>query len=644
MASFMKANFRRLIPTIRREPEKPDRLQARRSPQDEIGHNLERIRALHEIDLAITSTLDLRSVLETLLEKVELFLPFPAAVTIRLFDRRTGELQSLASRNLDEAEWKAQENRKARGRSKTIVETKRPLVVRNVQTEATTHNPGLFIKYRLVSYAGIPLIIRDEVIGVLGVYAKEEHQFTTEEMEFLTTFGSQAAIAIHNALLYETAKEQAELNAKLLNDVEEANKQLSTLYSVATVVSQSLNIHQILRDMMHKILDIFALETGRIYLIDRELDQLRLVAHEGFSEEMMGGELYKSREGVVGRVFETGEMLIFNNIQEDPEFERIAGPRTMQKAGYAAQFYIPIRVKEKTVGVMCFSGRKPHVFSLTESQLIQSIAKHLGIAVENATLFDEIKRKTEELEKSNRVKDAFLGAISHELRSPLTVVKGYTAMIQDGMFGEINQETKKALGTVIGRADELIALVNSILEVTRIEVGEVTLTVEPVDLAEFIGGLKATYGDLLEKEITLCWHYSPELPVIRSDPGKLRQILQNLINNAIKFTDKGSVTISAQYDPEKPEVKFSVIDTGVGIPEEARDLIFEKFAQVDSSNSRVYEGAGLGLFIAKKFAEMLQGTITVEGELNGGSNFTVILPAAGAVRQIRDSLPVAASS
>jgi signal transduction histidine kinase len=396
--------------------------------------------------------------------------------------------------------------------------------------------------------------------------------------------------------------------------------------------------------MMHKILEIFALETGRIYLFDREHQQLRLAAHEGFSEEITGGELYKSREGIVGRVFETGEMLIFNNIQEDPGFERIAGRRTMQKAGYAAQFYIPIRVKEKTVGVMSFSGKKPHVFSLTESQLIQSIARHLGIAIENATLFDELKRKTEELEKSNRVKDAFLGAISHELRSPLTVVKGYTAMIQDGMFGEINQETKKALGTVMGRADDLIALVNSILEVTRIEVGEVTLTVEPIDLAEFIGSLRSTYGDLLEKEIALCWDYSSELPVIRSDLGKLRQILQHLINNAIKFTDKGSVTISARYDPEKPEVKFSVTDTGVGIPAEARDLIFEKFVQVDSSNSRVYEGAGLGLYIAKKFTEMLEGTITVEGELNRGSSFTVTLSITEAVREIRDPSPVTTSS
>jgi signal transduction histidine kinase len=337
-------------------------------------------------------------------------------------------------------------------------------------------------------------------------------------------------------------------------------------------------------------------------------------------------------------------MLIFNNIQEDPEFERIAGRRTMQKAGYAAQFYLPIRIKKKTVGVMSFSGKKPHVFSLTESQLIQSIARHLGIAVENATLFDEIKRKTEQLEKSNRVKDAFLGAISHELRSPLTVVKGYTAMIQDGMFGEINQETKKALGTVIGRADDLIALVNSILEVTRIEVGEVTLTVEPIDIAEFMGSLRSTYGDLLEKEIALCWDYSPELPVIRSDLGKLRQVLQHLINNAIKFTDQGSVTISARYHPEKPEIKFSVIDTGVGIPPEARDFIFEKFAQVDSSNSRVYEGAGLGLYIAKKFTEMLEGTITVEGELNRGSSFTVTLSITEAVREIRDPSPVTTSS
>jgi signal transduction histidine kinase len=213
-------------------------------------------------------------------------------------------------------------------------------------------------------------------------------------------------------------------------------------------------------------------------------------------------------------------------------------------------------------------------------------------------------------------------------------------MIQDGMFGEVNHETKKALGTVIGRADDLITLVNSILEVTRIEVGEVTLTVEPIDLPEFISGLRSSYGDVLEREIALCWDYPADLPILRSDVGKLRQILQHLINNAIKFTDKGSVTVSARYEREKREVSFSVTDTGVGIPAEARDLIFEKFAQVDSSNSRVYEGAGLGLYIAKKFTEMLRGTIAVEGEVNSGSTFTVTLPVAGAVQEIRAASPV----
>jgi signal transduction histidine kinase len=151
--------------------------------------------------------------------------------------------------------------------------------------------------------------------------------------------------------------------------------------------------------------------------------------------------------------------------------------------------------------------------------------------------------------------------------------------------------------------------------------------IEEVDLTEFVGDLERTFGDTANEQTALSWNYSPDLPLIKTDGEKLRYILQNLINNAIKFTVEGAIAVSADYFPEKHEMLFSVSDTGIGIPYRARELIFEKFAQGDSSDNRPHEGAGLGLYIVKKFTELLGGKVAVKSEIGKGSCFTVKIPA-----------------
>jgi signal transduction histidine kinase len=171
-------------------------------------------------------------------------------------------------------------------------------------------------------------------------------------------------------------------------------------------------------------------------------------------------------------------------------------------------------------------------------------------------------------------------------------------------------------------------MVNGIMEVTKLEAEETKVERIEFGLGEFLGSLKLSYNFPLDKEFTLTWDYPSNLPVIVSDRRKLRQSLQNLINNAIKFTDKGSVTISAQYLPGTASMEFKVADTGIGISKEAQPLIFEKFRQLDSSNSRSHVGAGLGLYIVKQFSELLGGTVRVESEPGRGSTFVVTIPTS----------------
>ena len=221
--------------------------------------------------------------------------------------------------------------------------------------------------------------------------------------------------------------------------------------------------------------------------------------------------------------------------------------------------------------------------------------------------------------------------MSHELRTPLNVVMGYTGMIKDGVLGDINPQQEDALDKVINRANEQLTMINNVLYATVIETEKVKAETVEVDLGGFLSQLRTAYHGPITKNLSLNWDYPSDLPVIKTDSAKLKQILQNLINNAIKFTEKGQVVVSARLPPSDPHasdrwVEFKVADTGVGIPKEHLSIIFEKFHQVDSSETRLYGGVGMGLYIVKNFAELLGGTIQVESETGKGSTFTVTIP------------------
>ena len=437
----------------------------RKRSEEQIQRGLQRLLALHEVDLAITSTLELRVILELLLEKIDLFLPSAAATTVCLFDRKSSVLEPIVCRNLDEGEWQSEEWRTGHGLAQAVVETKASLQVADVQTDPRTKDYGFFRRHGLVSYLGVPLIAKGEVLGVLGFYTKEARQFTEEEVEFLKALGGQAAIAIHNAQLYE-----------------------------------------------------------------------------------------------------------------------------------------------------------------------------------------EITRQAAELEKASKVKSEFLGFISHELKTPLNVVMGYTGMIKD----KILVDQGRALGRIAKSSNELLTMIDSILDATRIESGTTSVQSEGFHLGNFLIELKSFYDFSSDKEVRLVWDYPSGLPTIRTDSVKLKHVLQNLINNALKFTDKGHVTISVRmkqatgerqqaeealipasslaprsteaHDRSRAFFEFKVADTGIGIPKDALPYVFEKFHQADISAQRSQGGVGLGLHIVKTFVRMLGGEVEVESELGKGSTFIVTIP------------------
>jgi len=331
------------------------------------------------------------------------------------------------------------------------------------------------------------------------------------------------------------------------------------------------------------------------------------------------------------RVAETKAPLVISDLSGEPQLRDAEFTN-----GFSSCLAAPLMLNDSTFGVLVFYSREKRLFSLDDIAFMTGLTSQAAIAIYNSRLYEHTKHQTVELEKANRVKDEFLGVISHELRTPLNVILGYVGMIQEEMLGSLNSDQAHAL-TIVGKnSRDLLAMIEGVIDVTKIESGSVVIENCEVNLLTFFGDLKSQYEVPLGKEIELVWDCPPALPVLRTDETKLTRILHNLIDNAIKFTDRGRVVVSARQS-ENQSLTFQVSDTGAGIPQGSLPVIFEMFRQLDSSKTREHEGFGLGLFVVKKLTDLLGGKIEVESELGIGTTFTLTFPAcadSGAVSVI----------
>ena len=234
----------------------------------------------------------------------------------------------------------------------------------------------------------------------------------------------------------------------------------------------------------------------------------------------------------------------------------------------------------------------------------------------------------EHSEKENRAKMEIYNVVSHEFRTPLSIIEGFIQLIKDRHMGEINENQEKGLEAALQQCTDLEFTINNILEAGRVASDAAPIEKKEFNLLQFVAELKAGYDSSSPlRTVPIHWDYSPELPVsLVSDKAKLKVIFQNLINNSIRFTKEGEIRISVRYRAQTKQVELRVTDTGVGIPKEAHSLIFEQFRQLDSSSSRPFEGMGLGLYIVKEFTKILGGDVSLESEIGRGSTFTVVVP------------------
>jgi signal transduction histidine kinase/CheY-like chemotaxis protein len=287
--------------------------------------------------------------------------------------------------------------------------------------------------------------------------------------------------------------------------------------------------------------------------------------------------------------------------------------------GIANVLCVALRRGEDIVGVLTGDYRSPQQrFTARQERIARGIAQLASMALENARL-------VEELERANRLKGEFVATMSHELRTPLNVIIGYTALLTDGMFGALTPDQLDPLRRLDKSARELLDLVTATLDLSRLEAGRLPVEAREFQVRDVIQELAAETGLLGTKPgVALRWTVAGDLPALFTDPVKLKVILKNLVTNAVKFTEQGSIVVDAA--PRAGGVEVCVTDSGIGIPGESLPVIFEPFRQADSSNTRPYGGVGLGLYIVRRLLDVLGGSISVESEVGRGSMFRVWLP------------------
>ena len=316
----------------------------------------------------------------------------------------------------------------------------------------------------------------------------------------------------------------------------------------------------------------------------------------------------------------TGEAFVIEDVLADPEYAFQSGVQW----GVRSALGIPLLRQGTPIGALAICRPVAGPFAEQLIALLHTFADQAVIAIENVRLFNELQHKTQQLEVAGRHKSAFLANMSHELRTPMNAILGFTRIVLRQTRSAIEPRQAENLEKILASARHLLGLINATLDLSRIEAGRIAIEASKVRLAPLLDECLRTVEPLLADGVRLTAAVAPGLPPMRVDEAKLRQIVINLLSNAVKFTERGAIELrAAQRDGR---IEIAVADTGIGIPADRLEAVFEEFEQVDASHTRAHGGTGLGLAIARRLARAMAGELTATTALGAGSTFTLDLP------------------
>jgi signal transduction histidine kinase/HAMP domain-containing protein len=465
---------------------------------------------------------------------------------------------------------------------------------------------------------GVPLLREGVPIGVIAMARDRVEPFNEKEIALVTTFADQAVIAIENARLL------GELRSRT-DDLARSVEELKALGEVGQEVSSSLDLRHVLVTILNRSVSLTGSDAGAIFRYSRAERAFHFVEAAGYSEAMVG----EVRDLNVGETMTAlGDAIAQRVPLQIPDL-LLRPSNPLRDSGIAAGFrsvlIVPLVGADRIMGATILQRRAAGEFPEATVRLMQTMASQSVLAIQNARLFREIADKSEQLALASEHKSQFLANMSHELRTPLNAILGYTELMVDGIYGELPARAAGVLERVQNNGKHLLALINDVLDLAKIEAGQLTMQLDDYAMPDVVHSVvSATEALASTKGLKFTADIMAGLPPGRGDARRLAQVLLNLVGNAVKFTDEGEVAIGAMA--ENGHFVLTVRDTGPGIAPADQDRIFGEFQQIDNSNTRKKGGTGLGLAISKRMVEMQGGTISVESEVGQGSTFRVVLP------------------
>ncbi|MBK9115323.1 MAG: GAF domain-containing sensor histidine kinase [Betaproteobacteria bacterium] len=392
-------------------------------------------------------------------------------------------------------------------------------------------------------------------------------------------------------------------------------------------MSSTLDLANVLHTIVTRATQLTGMDGGSIYEYDEAREEFHLHTADRLPDELVAAlraTPMRKGEGALGRMALTGEPVAISDIGDEAVYQSRVRDLLVD-LGFRSLLAVPLVRDNHILGGIAVNRRAPGAFAPEVIALLRTFAAQSALAIQNARLYRELEEKSRELEIASRHKSEFLANMSHELRTPLNAIIGFSEVLSERLFGDVNDKQAEYLDDIVASGRHLLTLINDILDLSKIEAGRMELDRNDFDLPAAIGNTLSLVRERAQRRnIALASTVDPGVGTVNGDERKVKQVLLNLLSNALKFTPEGG-TVAVRARIAGDFVEIAVSDTGVGISPEDQATVFEEFRQVGAA-SKKSEGTGLGLAISRKFVELHGGAIRVDSEVGQGSTFTFTLP------------------